>query len=72
MLLSVNAIPSRKVAIVGAGAVGSETAYAFAQSGAAEEIVLSDLNAAVTNDLVPSFFIGLQALLEPPSDDSSD
>lgn len=40
-----NAIPSRKVVIVGAGAVGSEAAYALAQSGAAEEIVLTDVNA---------------------------
>lgn len=39
-----NPIPSRKVVIVGAGAVGSEAAYALAQSGAAEEIVLTDLN----------------------------
>ena len=42
-----NTIPSRKVVIVGAGAVGSEAAYALAQSGAAEEIVLTDLNAGL-------------------------
>jgi L-lactate dehydrogenase len=34
----------RKVAIVGAGAVGSTAAYALAQSGLAEEIVLIDQN----------------------------
>ena len=37
-------ISSRKVVVVGAGAVGSEFAYALAQSGVAEEIVLTDLN----------------------------
>lgn len=42
--MKVNSISSRKVVIVGAGAVGSEAAYALAQSGAAEEIVLTDLN----------------------------
>lgn len=36
---------SRKVAIVGAGAVGSGFAFALAQSGIAEEIVLVDVNA---------------------------
>jgi L-lactate dehydrogenase len=36
---------SRKVVIVGAGAVGSGFAFALAQSGAAEEIVLVDQNA---------------------------
>jgi len=36
---------SRKVVIVGAGAVGATFAYALAQSGIAEEIVLCDLNA---------------------------
>ena len=34
----------RKVAIVGAGAVGSTFAYALAQSGLADEIVLIDQN----------------------------
>ena len=34
----------RKVTIVGAGAVGSTYAYALAQSGFADEIVLTDLN----------------------------
>lgn len=38
-------ISSRKVVVVGAGAVGSAFAYALAQAGAAEEIVLTDLNA---------------------------
>ena len=38
-------ISSRKVVVVGAGAVGSAFAYALAQSGAAEEIVITDLNA---------------------------
>lgn len=36
---------SRKVAIVGAGAVGSGFAFALAQSGIAEEIALVDVNA---------------------------
>jgi L-lactate dehydrogenase len=36
---------SRKVVIVGAGAVGSGFAFALAQSGIAEEIVLVDVNA---------------------------
>jgi len=34
----------RKVVIVGAGAVGSTFAYALAQNGSADEIVLSDAN----------------------------
>jgi len=34
----------RKVVIVGAGAVGSTFAYALAQSGLADEIVLTDIN----------------------------
>ena len=34
----------RKVAVVGAGAVGSTFAYALAQSGTAEEIAILDLN----------------------------
>lgn len=38
-------IKSRKVAIVGAGAVGSGFAFALAQSGIAEEIALVDVNA---------------------------
>ena len=37
-------IKSRKIAIVGAGAVGSSFAFALAQSGIAEEIVLADVN----------------------------
>ena len=36
---------SRKVVVVGAGAVGSGFAFALAQSGIAEEIVLVDVNA---------------------------
>ena len=36
---------SRKVVIVGAGAVGSGFAFALAQAGSAEEIVLVDVNA---------------------------
>ncbi len=36
---------SRKVVIVGAGAVGSGFAFALAQSGIAEEIALVDVNA---------------------------
>lgn len=35
----------RKVAVVGAGAVGSGFAFALAQSGIAEEIALTDMNA---------------------------
>jgi len=35
---------SRKVVIVGAGAVGSSFAYALAQKGLADEIALSDIN----------------------------
>ena len=38
-------IKSRKVVVVGAGAVGSGFAFALAQSGLAEEIVLVDVNA---------------------------
>jgi L-lactate dehydrogenase len=40
-----NSLKSRKVVVVGAGAVGSGFAFALAQSGAAEEIVLVDANA---------------------------
>ena len=36
---------SRKVAVVGAGAVGSTFAFALAQAGLADEIVLIDNNA---------------------------
>jgi L-lactate dehydrogenase len=36
---------ARKVVIVGAGAVGATFAYALAQSGVADEIVLSDMDA---------------------------
>ena len=35
---------TRKVVIVGAGAVGSTFAYTLAQSGLADEIVLLDVN----------------------------
>ena len=35
---------ARKVVIVGAGAVGSTFAYALAQSGVADEIVLTDMD----------------------------
>ena len=35
---------ARKVVIIGAGAVGSTFAYALAQSGAADEIVLTDMD----------------------------
>jgi len=35
---------SRKVVIVGAGAVGSSFAYALAQKGLADEICLLDMN----------------------------
>lgn len=36
---------SRKIVLVGAGAVGSATAFALAQAGVAEELVLVDANA---------------------------
>ena len=36
---------NRKVTIVGAGAVGSTYAYALAQAGLADEIVLTDFHA---------------------------
>jgi len=35
---------SRKVVVVGAGAVGATYCYALAQSGLADEIVLTDKN----------------------------
>ena len=35
---------ARKVVIIGAGAVGSTFAYALAQSGVADEIVLTDMD----------------------------
>ncbi|MDR0993716.1 MAG: L-lactate dehydrogenase [Verrucomicrobiota bacterium] len=40
-------IKSRKVVVVGTGAVGSGFAFALAQSGVAEEIVLVDVNATL-------------------------
>ena len=42
---------SRKVVIVGAGAVGSGFAFALAQSGIAEEIVMVDVNADLAKGL---------------------
>jgi L-lactate dehydrogenase len=49
----------RKVTIVGAGAVGSTFAYALAQRGVAEEIVITDLNTDLAKgqvlDLVHGF-----------------
>jgi len=50
---------SRKVVIVGAGAVGSTCAYALAQRGVAEEIVLLDLNAELARGQVLDLAHGL-------------
>lgn len=44
MKKSLNPANSRKVVVVGAGAVGATFCYALAQSGLAEEIVLTDKN----------------------------
>jgi len=49
----------RKVAIVGAGAVGSTFAYALAQSGLAEEIVLIDQNKELARGQVLDLTQGL-------------
>jgi L-lactate dehydrogenase len=40
----INRIQSRKVVVIGAGAVGATYCYALAQSGLADEIVLTDRN----------------------------
>ena len=49
----------RKVAIVGAGAVGSTFAYALAQSGLADEIALIDLNRELVQGQVLDLAHGL-------------
>jgi L-lactate dehydrogenase len=50
---------SRKVVIVGAGAVGSSFAYALAQKGLAEEICLMDMNADLAEGQVLDLAHGL-------------
>jgi L-lactate dehydrogenase len=50
---------ARKVAIVGAGAVGSTFAYALAQSGLADEIALIDLNRELVQGQVLDLAHGL-------------
>ena len=65
---------ARKVVIVGAGAVGSTFAYALAQSGHADEIVLTDVNrdlaAGQALDLVHGlpFFPAVDVRLGEPAD----
>lgn len=54
----------RKVVIVGAGAVGSSFAYALAREGAAEEIVLSDINRQLAEGEILDLAHGLPFL--PP------
>src|SRR5450759_1008925 len=44
MKKNIYSIQSRKVVVVGAGAVGATYCYALAQSGLADEIVLTDRN----------------------------
>jgi L-lactate dehydrogenase len=50
---------ARKVVIVGAGAVGSTFAYALAQSGVADEIVLTDLDLKLAQGQVLDLAHGL-------------
>jgi L-lactate dehydrogenase len=50
---------ARKVVIVGAGAVGSTFAYALAQSGVADEIVLTDMDANLAQGQVMDLAHGL-------------
>lgn len=50
---------SRKVVIVGAGAVGSSFAYALAQKGLAEEICIMDMNADLAEGQVLDLAHGL-------------
>jgi L-lactate dehydrogenase len=50
---------SRKVVIIGAGAVGSSFAYALAQRGIADEIALSDINPAYAEGQVLDLAHGL-------------
>jgi L-lactate dehydrogenase len=50
---------ARKVVIVGAGAVGSTFAYALAQSGVADEIILTDMDANLAQGQVMDLAHGL-------------
>jgi len=50
---------ARKVVIVGAGAVGSTFAYALAQSGVADEIVISDMDTNLAQGQVMDLAHGL-------------
>ena len=50
---------ARKVVIVGAGAVGSTFAYALAQSGVADEIVLTDMDQNLAQGQVMDLSHGL-------------
>lgn len=50
---------ARKVVIIGAGAVGSTFAYALAQSGVADEIVLTDVDANLVQGQVLDLAHGL-------------
>lgn len=50
---------ARKVVIVGAGAVGSTFAYALAQSGVADEIVLTDMDSNLAQGQVMDLAHGL-------------
>jgi L-lactate dehydrogenase len=72
--VAANQWEARKVVIVGAGAVGSTFAYALAQSGHADEIVLVDVNrdlaAGQVLDLVHGlpFFPAVDIRLGEPTD----
>ena len=55
---------ARKVVIVGAGAVGSTFAYALAQSGVADEIVLTDMDQNLAQGQVMDLAHGLAVLPE--------
>ena len=65
---------ARKVVIVGAGAVGSTFAYALAQSGVADEIVLTDMDQGLAQGQVMDlahglpFYPNVQIHLSTPQD----
>ena len=65
---------ARKVVIVGAGAVGSTFAYALAQSGVADEIVLTDMDQSLAQGQVMDlahglpFYPNVQIRLSTPQD----
>ena len=65
---------ARKVVIVGAGAVGSTFAYALAQSGVADEIVLTDMDQNLAQGQVMDlahglpFYPNVQIRLSTPRD----